>query len=908
MPIRVDRPSTRSLVSLALVLVASCGGSGGSGGAGAGPPAPLSDTLAALPLADPLSAAVDVGRGLSFVSEGGSLAVRRVAADGTLAPLERWDLDLCALAIEPADGRLFLAGGSLGLHALELCASLGAAPPGSCSPPLELVDDAGDAVCTDVAVLRGHPQGDLVLATYARLGSSQLRAYDLAPPHATRAVATFDAPQDQALAVAVDPARPTLAWVALGSGGLARVDLADPAAPLLEKGPRFDAADQRALGKDGRSCDLAIAGGFLYAAIDRGGLLEVDLDDAWSATMPTWYQPLGCGGGGKNSAYRVSAIADAGRVLVAVATQSMVGQAFEGAPFSVVGSWDHKLAPGHVDEEEARPVATCTPRLHLYAREGGHECEGGGLASARPGPCEVAELSQGVEAWRSLQLARVPSGVRAFECHTDSFQVVSLGPDPFEAPVSRTPLATAHERSLASIDGVVSGVDPGLVYVSGDTMGLPWLGVPRVGAGGTIEAIAGTGALCEDLEGPAWCGSTTPAEDEPNPFVAGLLDGARWVDAGDPAREWFLVGKPRVFDQCSTACGWTDQWCAFPWAAPPAGSGARPGWQVARMRPAAEDAAGLELSWWQIDSPPDATGDRGRNYLSATLDPRPGAPWLHLVRSGVRAGYLVCSRADVEQAALSTCPTANGRGQLLTGIAMHVLDVHPELGSDGPCGDAALQELALRCEVFAVEASTGTRWVAAVSAGYVADPCAGEPWRPWFGAAKVVFYDVGDLDGSTPPRPLRLALGPPGVPGNAFVARVATIAGRTCALVGDFGGRLLVYDVSGDALFGAPEPFDPQAALAPVARLDLPPGAFDGLAENVIDLEVDLPYAYLATGRRGLTVVDVSDPLRPREVEGSPFDTPGILSGLALRDAGGARTLVGGDGRGGLRLIGRAGD
>lgn len=903
----------RSLVLASLALVSACGGgSGGStdGGASGPPPAPLADTLAVLPLADPLSSAVDVARGLTFVSEGGSLAVRRIAGDGTQTLVERWDIDVCAIALEPAGERLFVAGGSLGLFALDLCPGLGTDAPGSCSPPLEPVDDAGDAVCTDLAVLRGHPQGDLLLASYARHGGSELRAYDLSPPHALRAVVPFEAQENQALAVAVDATRPTYAWVALGSAGLARVDLADLGLPVVGKGPRFDAEDQKALGKAARACDLAIAGGFLYAAVDRGGLVEVGLDAPWSPQMPTWYQPLDCGPGTKTHAYRVSALVDDGRVLVAVATQAMTGQAFEGAPYSVLGSWDHKLAPGHVDEGPESPAPTCTPRLHLFARGPGDSCLATGLESVSPGPCPVAVLSQGVEAWRSLQLVSTPAGVRAFECHTNTFQVVSLGPDPFEAPVERELLSTAQERSIAAIDGLVSRVDPDLVYLSGDTMGLPWLGIPRVGAGGTeLAEIPGTTALCA-LPGPppTWCNSANVAEDAPNPFVAGLLDGAQWIDAADPSREWFVVGKPRVFEQCSTACGWSDQWCSPLWASQTGGEGARPGWQVARMRPASSDAGGLELSWWQIDSPPDATGDRGRNYLSATLDPRPGAPWLHLVRSGVRAGYLVCARAEVEQAALATCPTANGRGQLLTGIAMHALDAHPELGSSGTCADAALQELALRCEVFAVEAGAGTRWVAAISAGYVADPCAGEDWRPWFGAAKVVFYDVTDVDAATPPLPLRLALGPAGAPGNAFVVRVGTVAGRTYAFVGDFGGRLLVYDVSGDALFGSQEAFDPSAALAPVAQLDLPPGAFDGLPENVIDLVLDLPYAYLATGRRGLTVVDVGDPLEPREVDGSPFDTAGILSGLALRDAGGATTLVGGDGRGGLRVLGRAGD
>jgi hypothetical protein len=83
--------------------------------------------------------------------------------------------------------------------------------------------------------------------------------------------------------------------------------------------------------------------------------------------------------------------------------------------------------------------------------------------------------------------------------------------------------------------------------------------------------------------------------------------------------------------------------------------------------------------------------------------------------------------------------------------------------------------------------------------------------------------------------------------------------------------------------------------------------AFDGFREDVIDVEVDLPYAYLATGRRGVTVVDVgTNILQPHEIAGSPIPTPGLAEGVVLRKVDGESTLVVGDARAGLRLLGAA--
>jgi hypothetical protein len=118
---------------------------------------------------------------------------------------------------------------------------------------------------------------------------------------------------------------------------------------------------------------------------------------------------------------------------------------------------------------------------------------------------------------------------------------------------------------------------------------------------------------------------------------------------------------------------------------------------------------------------------------------------------------------------------------------------------------------------------------------------------------------------------------------------------------------MLVFDVSGDVLYPPPSnPNQPATGLLPTGVWTCPLNAFDGFRDNVLDVAVDLPLVYLATGRRGVTVLEVaSDPHQPHEIEASPILTPGLALGLILRKSGASTTLVVGDSRAGLRLYER---
>jgi len=155
---------------------------------------------------------------------------------------------------------------------------------------------------------------------------------------------------------------------------------------------------------------------------------------------------------------------------------------------------------------------------------------------------------------------------------------------------------------------------------------------------------------------------------------------------------------------------------------------------------------------------------------------------------------------------------------------------------------------------------------------------------------------------------LRLAFGPAGEQGNLFAVETREIDGRTYAFTADMGGRLIVFDVSGDVLFPAPDdPTQPTSSLAPVSVWTCPVNAFDGFRDNVINVAVDPPHVYLATGRRGLTVLEFSTADRSlHEIPDSPVLTPGLALGSIVRHAGASTTLVVGDSRAGLRLLDRA--
>jgi len=268
-------------------------------------------------------------------------------------------------------------------------------------------------------------------------------------------------------------------------------------------------------------------------------------------------------------------------------------------------------------------------------------------------------------------------------------------------------------------------------------------------------------------------------------------------------------------------------------------------------------------------------------------------------------------------------PTRGNKGPDITVAPTYMLDTHPEFEgwtpaactcppTDPPCG-ARVQGhfgsrvLTLGCETFELfdPAASQMRWVSATASGYHSrDPAdcflgAGTMTdAAMFRHALVVLHDLG-TDPSAP-RLLAKLYGADAT-GNATDVEPWTIGGRTYVFAADFGGRVLVFDVTD--VFQAPA----ASIVMPIAAWNAPPNALDGLHENATEIEIDevtsgtdtRVLAYVAFYRRGVVVLDVSAPASPQLV--ATLDTPGLAEGVRIR-RGGATDLLVADRMGGVRI------
>ncbi len=338
---------------------------------------------------------------------------------------------------------------------------------------------------------------------------------------------------------------------------------------------------------------------------------------------------------------------------------------------------------------------------------------------------------------------------------------------------------------------------------------------------------------------------------------------------------------------------------------------------------------------------------------------------IHATRSGSEVGYKVFSPYAFMHKAENVCSASSsedlGRGQELTPEpvvagkpAYYEVRTHIELENGaGPMGTDALcitlipnstcqfapdgnkATYDIRTDTFALETATmGTRYVTAVACGTIVtgpgsimEPqVPGCPWEGDVGKFLVTFYDVtdtpGDSDGlsAVGPSLLRVAVGPP--LSNAFAVKAKSYDdGTTLVFVADLLGRVFTLDVSGDVLFtpAATTPYRSSNCIpncTPVLsvltgaseELLLASDPVDGRPANVLDLELDGNDLYLALGRGGIAVLDVSRPGGVLDLSlRACIDTPGLAQGLALRGTGAGRQLIVGDSRAGMRLYGRTG-
>lgn len=258
---------------------------------------PMIELKAVYPYADPLCAAVSANGTLGFVAEGAGISV--VKLDGTCANVPRTPLDGSIWAIEPYGEQLFIAGGTMGLFELPICTSdllnCEACDGWGIGSPAPLADPPGDKVCIDVAV---DGPNDKLYALFSAEDATDLYTYDLAAisqgPVISGQPSTIDG---RGYAIAVDPTDADHVYVAMGEGGFARVTLSTQAwdqGPILDEEPwQMTSCDGGQVVHPASVRDLSIAvvdsgagqKRFLYAAADRSGLVEIDLDVTWRQIM-----------------------------------------------------------------------------------------------------------------------------------------------------------------------------------------------------------------------------------------------------------------------------------------------------------------------------------------------------------------------------------------------------------------------------------------------------------------------------------------------------------------------------------------------------------------------------------------------------------------------------------------------
>ncbi len=846
-----------------------------------------------------------------YMTEGANISIFDLdeVAAGNTEPVERVPLNALGMVLLP-DGRggpadrIFVAGGRHGLVKVEKSSS------GSWRQVT--LDDgsnpargyyAGQRFCTDIGTIRLPGHGAVLLALYGasgaelpeqgapdpgvdgnRRGGNELRGYSLRTARgvtnginmlprlfSVRLSGQRSSLPDGSWPVAISmtvspstkPGDPKALYVALGTAGVTRVHFdavtGQPEVagddlvfgydetPFSDIDLHEDFPDQSA-----RVMDLVAVGSCLYLAADAAGLVEVNIGEGSEWPPKSFHQvslnPSGSPADLGAYARRVDAVRTSdGTIHVAVAGNLKTAQIQGGMPSNPTGTigFDGAVGGTGVKCHSAKDERG----LYLFERgPAGLELPAGFTTSAN----EIIQYQ--------LDLRRDADGIRIY---TDKF-----------SKIAGTTLSNMNEEfrvestgGNVTSDGMVLESNPD-VMIFGNDAGADFMGALRYIAGGNpgegqIEAIPGT------------------RTDSPmNPFVGGIFAGTQWVSdspSGSFGPQWMIQGK-RFSANYTPQPGGTGTWDNV----------AAPCWLVSNFTPGETNAAGeFNRSYWQVPSPSDIDGKKGGDYMGAAYDDLSGNEYVFFSRARSRQGLLYTTRNEIENAASAADAVPGSHLDLsLTPLWTHAEDFASE-----PQG--RVQPLTLNVRVFSWNPGAGSgqqsspETVVAVVAGYTGpDRTDGVPvFRP-----KILFYRIDSMgsyaDGTLEPTE---AIGlSDGLAAEIEIVDLDAPDGtgsRSYAFVTDFSGKVHVFDLAdlfpGGAAASAP--------LTPCAVWETPVSAFDGARENIMDLEVVYIisearwYAYLSHWRRGITILDITDPHKPYEVSGSPVLTPGWAEGLELR-------------------------
>jgi len=187
------------------------------------------------------------------------------------------------LDMESAYDSLYVCSGDFGLHVTD--SNLATTP--------ELIDTHPRELWCMSLASASFDGVDVILALWVGLDDNELRIYD---PNDNSLLAsvrmnTGNGIVEEGIGWDIE-SEGKHAYIALGTAGVARVDwksAIDSNNPKLEQGPlavtdpSFDRKTKELL----RVRDISISEGFLFAAASAQGLIEINLSNPWSKTMPT---------------------------------------------------------------------------------------------------------------------------------------------------------------------------------------------------------------------------------------------------------------------------------------------------------------------------------------------------------------------------------------------------------------------------------------------------------------------------------------------------------------------------------------------------------------------------------------------------------------------------------------------
>jgi hypothetical protein len=441
---------------------------------------------------DPSALAINAAATRAYVGESAALAILDLTTLANPLPpaavLARVSIDasVVGLTLDESHQRLFVAGGSYGLLSVDLA---------SATLPVTSHDDQGDRVCFEVALTASH-----VVAVFGARNASLLRVYD----RTTLAlVGSTPLGTGTAFAVSIEG---VFAYVAMGVGGLTRVDLTNPAAPVVQPGPVFPLG---VFGEPGRARDVVAAGGRVYVGADGLGLVVARTTVPWGPAMLWSSFPLtGSAGGGPASLYGNRVSVDGAFIYVGATCKA--GREADGGPYTSYGPMNYSLAVGGVETPVPLADSDALVVFHLGAT---------GLAEVQQTPVTGF--------WRDL----VARANRVYDLHAFAGFVVRN-----TTPIG-TVLATHHGKVNLPAEAFVSLVDPDVMLCGQDGSGPNYLGLLDISNPSAIAPIPGTAAQ--------------------NSF--GLWFDAHWLDT-NPNREWFVgsgddVWQLRRFDATQPGLG-----------------------------------------------------------------------------------------------------------------------------------------------------------------------------------------------------------------------------------------------------------------------------------------------------------------------------------------------------------------